>query len=353
MTRNEEHAFKTFSKLLNEKDLPGVLLFYGKERFLIDWAYKKIIKKYIGEDTKAMDLSTFDCEKTNIDDVLDALETFPVSSKKKVIALFGFSALKSESGKALKVEDEQKILKAVSNVPESSVLVIMASEVDKRKKLYKEIEKNGRAFDFDALSESDLRSFIIKHFASCGKKIEIAAIAQLIKNSGYFNKETEYTLYDLNNDIKKISAYSENDAVIASDVLVFVSENLEANIFAMIDALAAGDMDKTFSILNSIFLSGTNEYQVIGWLSSQFELMLKISEMKEEGLNLYNITNILKMHEYRVRKAFDFTGRMNKKSIKEALKLIYEMDRDIKEGRMEARLLLELFFSRVDYFIKM
>lgn len=352
MIKNEEHAFKTFSKLIKQKDFPKVILLYGREQLLIDWAYGEIIKKYVNPDTKTMDLSIFDDEKIQIDDLIDSLETFPIASKKKVVVISGGSLLKSEPGKALKVEDEQRLLKLFENISDEAILIITASEADKRKKLYKAIEKNGKEFEFGSLSEKDLNAFIVKHFATYGKKIEVAAIAQLIKNSGYFNKETEYVLYNLENDIRKISAYSDSDTVIASDVLVFVSENLEAGIFSMLDSLTAENMDHAFSILDTIIKNGVNEYQIIAMLASQFELMLKISEMQAEDRGIYAIAGALKVHEYRVKKAAELVNKYDKEAIIEALKFIYEIDRSIKEGIMEGALLLEMFFSVISSLVK-
>ncbi|MGP1569745.1 MAG: DNA polymerase III subunit delta [Eubacteriales bacterium] len=351
MIKNEEHAFKTFSKLIGKNNFPKVVLLYGREQFLVDWAYSEIIRSYINSQTKTMDLSVFDDEKLDVDNLTVALETFPIASKKKVVAVCGFTALKTEAGKTLKVDDEQKMLKLFENISDESILIITAVEVDKRKKLFKAIEKNGTALNFDSLSEKDLNSFIVKHFSNYGKDIEMAAIAQLIKNSGYFNKETDYTLYNLENDIRKICAYSESNTVIASDVLVFVSENLESSVFSMLDALTAGNVEHALLILDTIMKNGVNEYQIIALLASQFELMLKISEMKDEGFNVYAISSGLKVHEYRVRKASEFVHNCKKKDIIKALENIYSMDRKIKEGTMQAGLLLELFFSITGSFI--
>ena len=348
MVKNEEHTFKIFTKLLGTQEFLKVALLYGKEQFLVDWAYSEIVKKYVNSAAKDMDLIVFDYEKMDIDELIDAVETYPILSEKKVVVITGFTALKTKDAKSLNVEDEQKMLKLISNIPPESIFIILAKEVDKRKKLFKAIEEYGKAFDFTALAEKDLNAFINKHFAKYGKKIEMAAKAQLIQNSGYVNAASDYRLYTLENDIKKICAYSEADTVIAGDVLVFVSENLESNIFSMIDALARGNIDIAFSVLDFVIKNGAKEnrnveFGILALLASQFELMLKISELKEEGLSNKAAASSLGAHEYRVMKASEFAANYDKKGIAKALEFIYSIDRQVKEGTMEARLLLELF----------
>lgn len=345
MIKNEEHAFKTFFKMLKDNSYPKVILLYGREQFLIDWAYGELVAKFINPQAKTLDLTIFDEEKIDINSITDAIETFPILSEMRLVVLSDFKGLKTEGNKQLRTDDELKFIESLEQIPQSTILIVKASEVDKRRKLYKAFDKYGKIFDFTALSESDLRSFIVKHFGIHGKKIEFAAVEQLIRNSGYLNKESEYTLYNLENDIKKISAYSDGNAVIAGDVMVFLEESLETNIFAMFDYISRSDINRAMLLLNSLLKNGVNEYQIIALLASQFELMLKVKELKEEGNTLSHIASTLKVHEFRVKKANEFILNYEKSTIIKWLTFVYNMDRSIKDGSMSASLLLELFIS--------
>lgn len=341
MLKNDEHAFKRFSRLLNEKDFPSIVLLHGKERYLVDWAYEQIINKNIDKSAKAIDLNVFEGKTVDVSELLAAIETFPVVSPKKVVVWSDFPYLEGDSSK----QSSTQILDLIPKIPKNTVFVIIVNKPDKRNKLYKEIEKYGEVFDFDILNEVDLRAFIVKHFGLYGKKIEMAATEHMIKNCGYFNKESDYGLYNLENDIKKISAYSDTDTVIASDVLFVLSENLESNMFFMFDSIAAGNTERAIRVIYKMLQNGINEFQIIAMLSSQYELMLKIAELRDEGLSPYVMSKTLKEHDFRVKKAYEFARRYTKEQIAEQLTFIYSMDREIKEGHMSAALLFELFIS--------
>lgn len=83
MVKNEEHTFKIFTKLLGTQEFLKVALLYGKEQFLVDWAYSEIVKKYVNSAAKDMDLIVFDYEKMDIDELIDAVETYPILSEKE------------------------------------------------------------------------------------------------------------------------------------------------------------------------------------------------------------------------------------------------------------------------------
>ena len=84
------------------------------------------------------------------------------------------------------------------------LFVIKADYVNKTSSLYKYVKKIGGDYDFSKMDRGTLTDFIKKEFKQNGKQAEQKAINRLIDMSGYFNRESEYGLYDFQNEIKKI-----------------------------------------------------------------------------------------------------------------------------------------------------
>ena len=80
---------------------------------------------------------------------------------------------------------------------------------------------------------------------------------------------------------------------------------------------------------------------------NQFELLLMVAELKEEGKNLGQITETLKISEFRIRKAMGYTEKFSVDRLKHVLSQLYETDRNIKTGLMEQNLALELLIGRI------
>lgn len=343
----KEHAFQTIAKDLKQDCIGPVVALFGREQYLVNWSCEEIIKKYINNSCKELDLSILEGEKITIDAIKEACETFTMMSTKRVVIVKEFALLEGKKVKGFSENEEKDLSNYIKTIPEGCILVFTAYSADKRKKLYKAICENGKAYDFEALSEKALKSFVEKRFRMAGKTAKTSIINEFIHNTGYFHKQTDYTLFNIENDIRKIIAYSEGDEILLSDIRETVSGNLETNIFAMLDAISIGRKDEAYILLNSLLTSGENVYMIISLIASQFETILEVKELLEEGKNQKQIQGILKIHEFRIKKAMNFAGRYSVGNLRKILVKIYEIDRSIKTGILEQNLALELFIAQI------
>lgn len=343
----KEHAFQTIAKDLKEDKVGPVAALFGREQYLVNWSCQQIINKYINPACRELDLSVLEGEKITIDAIKEACETFTMMSEKRIVIVRDFTLLEGTKMKGFSENQESDLSDYVKQVPEGCILIITANGADKRKKLFKAISDNGQTYDFEALNEKALKSFVEKRFKSAGKVIKTSIINEFVQNTGYFHKETDYTLYNLENDIRKIIAYSEGQEILLSDVLATVSGNLETNVFAMLDAVSIGRKDEAYILLNSLLSTGENLYMILSLIASQFEIILEVKEMLEEGKNQKEMQSILKIHEFRIKKATSFAGKYSVNSLRKILTKVYEIDRSIKTGILEQNLALELFIAQI------
>ena len=169
----------------------------------------------------------------------------------------------------------------------------------------------------------------------------------MLDETGYFNKETEYRIFNLENDIKKIIAYSDGKKVTEEDVSATLNGDMDTFVFNFLDAVSSNRKDTAFELLHNILTSGNEVFNIIGVLANHFELMLEVKEFKEEGLGPAAITSKLKVHEFRVKKAMAFAEKFNVEKLRSILSQLYEIDRNIKTGALEQNLALELLVGRI------
>jgi len=342
-----EHAYKTFEKDLKSGGVKNVVLFYGKEQYLVKLSTKAIVKKYVNDECMAFDFLEIDPETATLPHIVESCETFSMFSEKRVVVLLNFTLMSSGKNKNIQEADEKKFTEYIKNVPDTCILIITAEDVDKRKKLYKEIVSCGNVYDFTSLDESNLKVFIEKRFNLAGKKIKASVLSELIRQSGYFHKESDYTLYNLLNEVKKIAAHATGDEVMLSDVLEVISGDIETNVFGMIEAAGRNKKDEAFRLLYNILGSGGNIYQILALLASQFEVMLEVKELREEGKSVMQMQSILDIHEFRIKKASEVIGFYSVDRLKTILTGIYQVDRSIKTGLMDGVLALEVTLSQL------
>jgi DNA polymerase-3 subunit delta len=93
--------------------------------------------------------------------------------------------------------------------------------------------------------------------------------------------------------------------------------------------------------------SGSDAFSIIGAIVSQFEMMLSVKQMREEGLDLGAIHKKLGGSEFRIKKMLPYASRYSVDKLKQILSSIYEVDRNIKTGLLDPQLALEMFIAGI------
>lgn len=345
--RAREHAYQTFQKELKGETLRSALFFYGKEEYLTRWAVNALVKKYVNPAVRDMDHVRLLGEAVTMGDIRNCCETLPLASERKVVLITDLASLSGEKGKSLSETEEAELGAYLKNLPETTLLIFTAAKADKRKKLYKTLAEVGSVYDFCELPEKNLVSFIQKRLAAAGKTAKASAISAFIGQTGYYDKETDYTLYNVENDVKKAVFHSSGSEVTAADFGATVDGNINANVFAMLDAVSRNRKGDAFCALYRALDSGESVYKILGLICSQFELMLSVRELQDEGRSVSEMQGILDVHEFRIKKAVQFAGGYRIEKLRQILSNAYQVDKNIKKGILEQRLALELFVAQI------
>lgn len=346
----KEHAFITIEKDLKSGKIPGIVLLCGKEDYLIRWYTDILVKKYVSSACKALDLTVFEEENLSFSSVQESLETVSLMSERKVVVLPDFPPASGRKSKYFPEADVKALTEYFPEIPEGCLLIIGAADDDNTNtsnKVRKAVAKYGKVYDFQPLNDRLLRSFIEKRFRGAGKVYRPAVIDTIINASGYGNKAIEYNLYNLENDLKKITAYSYNDEITDSDVRSVLSVSPENNVFAMLDAIGRNRKDEAFRLLHNLIVTGTPAFGIIKMITNQIELILSVKEMKEEGNSFDMMVKKLGIHQFRVKKAMSLTGRYSTEHLKRILMSAYEIDENVKSGLFDSTLALEYFIAKI------
>ena len=338
LKNNNGQVFNQLIQDISAGDIPNVLLLFGEEAFLTDWAEGQLVKRYVTEAAKALDLTKFEPGSLKTDDLIGACETMPMFSERKVVVVSSASDIDKDAEAYIRT------------VPDSCLLIIKG--VDEKsgkdaKKLSKSLKDACGIYEFGPISERELKQFIAKRFRTAGKSISPGAAALLISNCGYMNKEIDYALYNLENDIRKMIAYSGSDVITEEDVMAGLSDNIEHNVFKMLDAISENKKDIAFTMLHEMILSGSNEHRILATITGQLELMLQARQMSEKGMGKKQIASKLKVHEFRVEKAMKFARRYDERDLVRMLGSAFDTDEKIKSGLLDAGLALEMLIAGI------
>lgn len=369
--KKTEKGYREFLNDLKSGDIAPFVLLYGKEQFLVDWAVKALRDKYVNKATEVMDYQALDPD-SDADTLMAAVQTLPMMSERRVVAARDLPVISSSKAKGFSSDDVDRLVelittsKSSAQTPEPSLFggsddqgmmsggggtlcVLSSEEVEGRSKLVKALKKYGSVYEFDSLSTEELQAFAAKRFHAAGLKIGRQEMSFLIRETGYGNRESEYRLFNFDNDIRKIIACSEGQYVTHEAIAETVIGDSDTFIFDLLDGISGNDKSKAFEILGSRLAKDQYEsMSVTGAISSQIEIMYQARELNmRANMRTRDIASYTGQNEFRVRKALSYAERYSLDKLRDMLESIYDVNRNIVSGLMEPRLALEMFIAGI------
>ena len=160
--------------------------------------------------------------------------------------------------------------------------------------------------------------------------------------SGYFLKESNYRLVDLNRDLFKITNACEGDQInhqLIENILVGQEDKY---VFNLIDSIMAGDKIRAMNLAETIILEDDGAMQVLALLAKQLEIMYDALELSKEGYSIREMAQKTGVNEFRFKKAYSAARSFRKDKLSKLLIDIYNINRDIKSGNIDKDIAFEL-----------
>ncbi len=223
---------------------------FGEEPYYIDQISQFIEKNVLTEEEKGFNQMVLYGKETTIDEIVANAKRYPMMSERQVVIV--------KEAQELSRTIEQLVDYAENPQP-TTVLVICYKykKLDKRKKLYKSVQKNGVLFESKKLYENQVSEWLRKVLHGKGYSISHKAALLLVENLGtdlsriskeldkltlILPKESQITpdhieehigiSKDYNNfELKK--AIGERDILKASKIINYFSQNPKDNPFVL------------------------------------------------------------------------------------------------------------------------
>jgi DNA polymerase-3 subunit delta len=330
-------------KKIKQQQIAPVYLLFGKEAFLINETKQLLLNRVLKEDEKDFNFSVYDLEETPIEIALEDAETFPFLGEKKVLFLHNPTFLTAEKTKE-KVEHNVSRLEAYLKQPAPySVLVLSApyEKLDERKKITKELKKTAVVVEAKSLNDQELKDWI-KTRASYNK-IEIApdAVEQIIALVGN-------NLFMVTSEVDKLALYVTDTKLIDVDIVEkLVAKSLEQNIFSLIDKVNDRKLDGALRIYYDLLKQNEEPIKILAVLAGHFRLIYQVKELARRGYGQMQIAGQLKANPYRIKLILRQIGKFTDEELARIMKRLAEADYQMKTGKMDKSLLLEMFILQL------
>jgi DNA polymerase-3 subunit delta len=310
-----------------------IIFLYGEDSYRAKQKLLEIIEGYKKVHKSGLNLIYLDVAEKEFADFQNYLKSNSMFDDKKLIILKNvFSDKKFQ-------EDFLENIKKINEIKDI-IVIYENNKVDERTKIFKTLKKETKSQEFNFLTGALLKKWATQEFEKYGAKIDFQAQETLLNYIGS-------DLWRLENEIKKLSYFKKNQLIKDEDVKLQIKSKIENDIFKTIEALANKDKKQALIYFNKHLESGDNILYLLSMVAYQFKNILIVKELIEKK-ELYNI--IAKksgLHPFVVQKTFSLCNKFSIDQLKNIYQKIFQIDSDIKTGKIDSELALELLITQI------
>jgi DNA polymerase-3 subunit delta len=300
------HKPEDILKRLKEDEYAPIYFLFGSEVFYIDQITDFIEENGLDESQKGFNQMILYGKDVSVNDIINNAKRFPMMSDRQVVIV-----KEAQDIQDFNQQGGQDILNAYVQNPLPSTILVIAyknKSPDKRKVLFKTIEKHAIAVESKKLYDKQLPDWVFQYITEKGHEVEMNASQMLVD---YIGNDLER----LSNEINKILInYSDKVLITPGIVQKYVGISKDYNAFELQRAVAVKDILKANRIVNYFGANTKNNpiIPVIALIFNFFSKLLIIHKSKDKskgklaqltGVNPYFISEYIHAsHNYSVGK---------------------------------------------------
>ena len=336
---------QTLNQDIKTGEFKQIYLLYGEEAFLKN-SYKNRLKEaIIGDDT--MNFARFEGKGLDVDELIRLADTMPFFAERRLILVEDSGFFKSAS---------DALVQYLPSMPDTTILLFVETEVDKRNRLYKKVKDMGYAAELNRQDSAQLARWaggiltreqkkITKHtmelfLSMAGKKITTRTME-------YFLGKTGDDMENIRMELEKLISYTLGREVITDeDVLAVCTVQVTNRIFEMVSAIVNRQPRKAMDLYEDLLTLKEPPMRILFLIARQFNQLLQVKDLMGKGMDKGTIASKLKMQPFVVGKTMPQARQFGREQILSYVEFCVETEEAVKSGRLQDRLAVELLITR-------
>jgi DNA polymerase-3 subunit delta len=310
-------------------------IFHGPNDFARNEKIAELQARLGDPSVANLNMARLNGREVNLSEIRHHADAMPFMADRRLVIVHGYLT---------RPEEMPSLIDYLGRLPPTTDLVLAESElVNKDHPLLKAAADIGAIIvSFANLDRNELRAWIMRSVQERGAAIEPGAADLLARLVGA-------NLRLLNQEIEKLTLYVGGQRPIQpADIDLLVPYAEEAEDFGLANALGQRHADRAYDQLHKLLEEGKHPMGILGSIAAQIRGLLEVKDLAERGLSAQEIAKAKGWRsdyaaKMRLREAANFSASR----LEAILELLLEIDLDIKTGKVESLLALDILVARL------
>lgn len=319
---------QTLNQDIKNHSFHQVYCLYGEEAYLKRFFKIRLREAILGDDT--MNYHYFEGKDADIRAIMDAADTLPFFADYRLIIVEDSGLFKKEA---------DALVKYLPDMPESTILIFVESQMDKRSKLYKAISTRGYVTELKRQEPAYIERWILTTLKRENKQITRQTMTAFLERTG-----DDMDL--ISTELEKLLSYTEGrDVITLQDVEAIGSVQITGRIFDMVSAISNGSRGKALALYQDLLELKEPPMRILFLIARQFNQLLQVRQLSDAGADSGSIAKKLKLNPYIAGKIRTQARSFSAAFLREAVETCVEAEAAVKTGNLSDRLAVETLLS--------
>ena len=262
-------------------------------------------------------VEAFDASMTGPETIVSACNSFSLFGEGPFVVLKDLDAWNAAQ-KAV-------IVDYLEDPSPGSDLILLGRKLGTRERLFKAVQNSGEVHTFEQPTGKALVSWLVGHARKLGLDLP-EPVAEELANRCSGDKMR------LLQETEKLALYVGDGTATEEDVAALCPPDVQSNIFAFVDSLAAGERERALRSLEDLIGTGEPPLRLTFMIRRQFQLVARASALTGRGLHRKEIASTLKVPPFVARKLEEQGRQLDEDDLERALALIQDLESGLKGG---------------------
>jgi DNA polymerase-3 subunit delta len=218
------------------------------------------------------------------------------------------------------------VVEYLQDPPSETDLLLLGNKLGVRERLLAAVKKSGEVHNFKQPTGKALVKWVVEHAGKLGLDLPEDVAENLTTRCSGDKRR-------LVREAEKLALYVGEVEATHEDVAVLCPPDVQSNIFAFVDSLAAGERGRAIRLLGDLIDTGEPPLRLTFMIRRQFQLVARARALFKRGATQGEAAKELKVPPFVARKLEEQGRNLDERDLEQALALVLDLERGLKGGK--------------------